>query len=343
LCLGDIEYAKLYKKHKGDHVRQIALVRGAKILVEVCAAVRAGEKQLIVTDLDRPFSVAKALALAGENVGAIVTIIIMKAVLSGQEVPDQVEGAMLSSDVIFGATTSSLVKTKAAKNAIKAGARLISLTEIAEDLLISGAILADFEGQGHVVEKVSELLTQANEAHITSPGGTNLTMSLEGREGMKVTSLAREPGTKTAAPNLEAFIAPVEGSAEGILVVDASASNIGIVHTPICMEVKSGRVVNITGGAQAHEVEKTLSSTEHDGSYVVAELGIGLNPMGLVRGHIVEDEGVYGTAHIGLGDNTSFIGGKNNAPIHFDYVFWDPTIELDGEVIIDKGKLVNTV
>ena len=156
--------------------------------------------------------------------------------------------------------------TEAARDATKAGARVISLTEITEQLLIDGAILADFEAEAPRIEAVRQLLTNANTAYVTSPGGTDLTLSLAGREGMKITALAREPGVRSAAPDLEAFIAPVEGTAEGTLVVDGSASNMGLIQTPIVMEVKKGRVVKISGGAQASDVERRLASTQNENS-----------------------------------------------------------------------------
>lgn len=323
-------------------MKQIMLQHGAKTIIEVCAAVKPGERLLIVTDLGRPLSVAHALALAGENVGALVTITIMKPVATGQEPPDPVTGAMLSADVIVAPVTGSLFHTQAAREATKTGARLLSLTEITEELLISGAILADFEAQGPRIERVRTMLTAANQVRVTAPGGTDLTMSLAGREGMKITALAREPGVRSAAPDLEAFIAPVEGTAEGVLVIDGSASNLGLIQSPIRMEIRAGRVVKISGGNQAREVEGRLASARHDGAYAVAELGIGLNPMGLLRGQIIEDEGVYGTAHVALGNNMHFLGGQNWAPIHFDYVFRDPTIALDGKVIMESGSLVES-
>ena len=46
-------------------MRQLALVRGARTLVETCAAVKSDERLLVVTDVGRPFSVAEAIALAG--------------------------------------------------------------------------------------------------------------------------------------------------------------------------------------------------------------------------------------------------------------------------------------
>ncbi len=321
-------------------MQQIRLARGARTLVETCAGVRPGERLLVVTDVGRPFSVAEAIALAGERAGAIVTTTIMQPVPTGQEPPDPVRGAMLAADVILAPVSGSLFHTTAAREAAEAGARLLSVTEVTEDLLIDGACLATFEEVAPLAERVRLLLSAAREARVTAPGGTDLTMSLAGREGMKVTGMAREPGVRAGWPDIEAFIAPVEGTAEGTVVIDASASNIGLVREPIRMEVQAGRVVRITGGSQARDVERSLRATGHEESLTIAELGIGLNPAGLIRGHIIEDEGVYGTAHIALGNNLNFTGGQNWAPIHFDYVFREPTVILDGQVVMRDGVLV---
>jgi leucyl aminopeptidase (aminopeptidase T) len=304
--------------------------------------VRPGERLLVITDVARPFSVAEAIALAGEHAGAVVTTIVMQPVPTGQEPPDPVRGAMQEADVILAPVSGSMFHTTAAQQAVEAGARLISITEATEALLIDGGALADFDAVAPTAEMVRNLLTGASEMRVTAPGGTDLTMSLEGREGMAVTGLAREPGVRTAWPDIEAFIAPVEGTASGVVVVDASASNLGLLRAPVHMEVRDGRVSRVTGGSQASAVERSLAATGHEGSYAVAELGIGLNPAALVRGQIVEDEGVYGTAHIALGNNTNFAGGRNWAPIHFDYVFLEPTIVLDGRTVMTAGRLVDS-
>jgi len=52
-------------------------------------------------------------------------------------------------------------------------------------------------------------------------------------------------------------------------------------------------------------------------------------------------EGVCGTGHVAVGNNTNFVGGQNWAPIHFDYVFFAPTITLDGAVLMEDSKLRN--
>lgn len=319
--------------------KQLSLLEGARVIVGTCAGVKHGEDVLVVTDTNTSFEIARALSAAAEEAGAQAAIVVVRPQRTGSEPVRPLATAMSAANVIVAATSASLFHTDAARQAVAAGARLLSMTEVSEEVMTSGAITADFEAQGPAIETVRSLLTTARQAHVTAPGGTDFRMSLEGREAMKITALARTPGTRTATPDLEAFIAPVEGSAEGVVVVDGSASNVGLLTEPVRIEVSGGRATSITGGEQAKRIAASLNEAKHEGAYVIAELGIGMNPMGLVRGHIIEDEGTYGTAHVALGNNTNFVGGKNWAPIHFDHVFHRPTIELDGVVIMRDGKL----
>lgn len=327
------------KATNSPQTESLTLLQGARVIVGTCAGVKKGENVLVVTDTSTSPEIGRALASAAEEAGATAAVATVRPQRTGTEPVPPVSAAMSAADVIIAATAASLFHTDAARQAIAAGARLLSMTEVSEEVLTSGAITADFEAQGPNLEYVRALLTSAKNAHVTAPGGTELRMSLEGREAMKITALAREAGTRTATPDLEAFIAPVEGTTEGVLVVDGSASNIGLISEAIRMEVAAGRVTRISGGEQAEQISASLKQANHDGAYVIAELGIGLNPRGLVRGHIIEDEGAYGTAHVALGNNTNFVGGKNWAPIHFDHVFHKPTIELDGVVVMRDGKL----
>ena len=83
-----------------------------------------------------------------------MTTIIMQPVATGQEPPDTVQGAMMEADVILAPVSGSLFHTTAARSAVEAGARLISITEAIEALLIDGGCLADFDAAASTAEKV---------------------------------------------------------------------------------------------------------------------------------------------------------------------------------------------
>ena len=74
------------------------------------------------------------------------------------------------------------------------------------------------------------------------------------------------------------------------------------------------------------------------GSRFVAEFGIGTNDAAHISGYALEDEKVLGTTHVALGNNVSF-GGSNDVPIHLDAVVYKSTVEIDGKLILDRGKL----
>jgi leucyl aminopeptidase (aminopeptidase T) len=150
--------------------------------------------------------------------------------------------------------------------------------------------------------------------------------------------MARHPGESTGCPDVESFIAPLERSSEGTIVVDASASIAGVLAEPITITVREGRAVTIEGGEPAERIRAALDAAGHPDAYTLAELAFGLNPEGIIRGVIVEDEGVAGTGHVALGSNI-FFGGTSAAPIHLDFVYHNPTLALGGKAIIVKGEL----
>jgi leucyl aminopeptidase (aminopeptidase T) len=139
-------------------------------------------------------------------------------------------------------------------------------------------------------------------------------------------------------PNVEANFSPIEGSAEGKIVADASIPyiGIGVLSEPVVATVKRGMITGIEGGNQAKKLADDLKSRNDPKVYNVAELGVGLNPKSIMQGIMLEDEGVFGTVHIGIGTNIT-LGGSVKAAIHYDLIMWEPTVELDGRIVLERG------
>ena len=119
----------------------------------------------------------------------------------------------------------------------------------------------------------------------------------------------------------EGFIAPLEGTAEGTLVVDGSIAGIGRVAEPVALTVRDGHLTEANGADGARLLELL---TEHgpDGTNV-AELGIGTNESAILTGNILEDEKILGTAHVAFGASAA-IGGTVQVPVHLDCVVLRP-------------------
>lgn len=314
------------------------LLPGARRIVTVSAGITAGETVVIVTDPARPADIAAALSRAVEEVGAVPITIVMPVAPSGAEPPAPVTAAMSTADVILAPTSGAIYHTVALRTATAAGARFIALTGYIKDVLVRGGVFADFPTIGPKATWLAERMTNATSAHITAPSGTDLRASLDGRTAIPINGFVRNPGDRSANPDVEAFIAPIETSIDGAVVVDASASIVGVLSEPLQLTVERGRVVAIEGGPAADAIRDALSATNHPDAFTLAELAIGLNPDGIIRGVIVEDEGVAGTGHVAIGSNIHF-GGVSAPPIHLDFVFHKPTLTLDGEVVVADGEL----
>jgi 2,5-dihydroxypyridine 5,6-dioxygenase len=304
------------------------LMPGARRIVSVCAGVQPGEQVVIVSDTARPLSVISALLEAVREAGGIGSAIVTQPVPSGSEPPDAVCAAMHASDVTLAVTSGALYHTRAVQDAKEL--RFLGLTAFIPEVLREGGVFADFPALAPRAYRLAELLSDAGIARVTAPDGTDLTVDLTGRRAVPITAMARRAGEKNGCPDVEAFIAPLETSANGVVVVDASASIAGVLEEPIRITVENGRAVSIEGGEGAAKVRAALESAGSDSVYQLAEFAFGLNPNGIVRGVIVEDEGVAGTGHVALGSNIHF-GGTNDAPLHLDFVYRDPTLWLDGK------------
>jgi leucyl aminopeptidase (aminopeptidase T) len=255
---------------------------------------------------------------------------------SAEEPGRAVAAAMKRADVIFGFLKSSLMHAQARRDACEAGARMLSCTGIVEDTLVRGPIEADFERVYPVVQRMAQILTEGKHVQVTAPGGTDFATSIEGRRGGE-DIWSRTRGTASGGPSIEVNVGPLEGTTNGVLVVDGSGAGIGLVEEPIVITLREGTAVTIEGGAEAKDLREMLEAASHPNSYNVGELGIGLNPKGRLTGNIMEDESTYGTCHVALGNNVSY-GGSNPAPTHLDLIIRQPTIEVDGQVIMRDGK-----
>jgi leucyl aminopeptidase (aminopeptidase T) len=205
-------------------------------------------------------------------------------------------------------------------------------------VLASDAMFADFDAQEKVLKRCVWLLTSAKRITVTNPAGTDLELNVLGRRGHGITGMCRRRGDATGAPDIEAYIAPLEDSTNGTLVIDGSTSVTALVKQPIRIDVEQGVARTIDGGSEARRLLRILREAKSRAAFRVGEFGIGLNPLARIRGAIIEDEGALGTAHVALGDNHRF-GGENKAPIHIDMVLRRPHIELDGRTVLNGKHL----
>lgn len=322
-------------------MKRVLMAKGARILAEQCASIKPGETVLVVTDYLK-VGIAEMIASAARELDAeVIMTVITPTPIDGAEPPRAVAEAMKAVDCVIMPVTKSLAHTDAARKAIQeGGARVISMTAFIEEQLMGGGLFADFRKEKPVCDRMARLLSEAKTVHVTTRAGMDLRFSVENRQGNSHCCIVDSPGF-TAVPNIEANISPVEGTAEGIIMGDGSIPyyDIGVIEEPIAFTVKQGFVTDITGGHQADFIGRLLAAQKDRYVYNIAQFAVGLNPMCIeLSGVMLNDEGVLGTIHIGIGTSSN-LGGDTKAATHFDVIVRSPTVALDEKIVLENGEL----
>jgi leucyl aminopeptidase (aminopeptidase T) len=244
---------------------------------------------------------------------------------------------MKKANVLLIPTSKSLSHTKARRDASRAGVRCATLPGITEDTM-RRALNADYQKIAKLSLKIAQILTRGSMAHVTNPAGTDIRMSLKGRKGHPDTGLVHKPGDFSNLPAGEAYMAPVEGSAQGVIVIDGCIGETGLLKTPITLKVRDGFVTRIGGAKEAQILRRSIRGLGKLARNI-AELGIGTNDKARVVGSSLEDEKVMGTVHIAMGDNAS-MGGTVSVASHLDAILLRPTLTIDHHMIIKDGHLI---
>ncbi|MGO9378388.1 MAG: aminopeptidase [Dissulfurispiraceae bacterium] len=204
--------------------------------------------------------------------------------------------------------------------------------------MFEGSMHVDWQALARRTRALEKIVNTAEYIEISTPNGTQIRLSKQGRKALSDTGILTKKGSFGNLPAGEVFLAPLEGTAEGKMVLQWAPTR--ELSAPVTLTVSNGIVVDIRGSDPFVEVLK-LKLGERDENRNIAELGIGTNPMAKRPDNILESEKILGTVHIALGDNSSF-GGRVKTPFHQDFVFFKPTVTLitaAGErvKILDRG------
>ncbi len=312
------------------------LGRAVSAVVNDCLRVKPGEEVLVIAN---PATLGLGERLRGEagRSGADAILALMGERGShAAEPPRTLAAAMAGADVVLAPTIQSLSHTAARKAACDGGTRIATLPGVTEEMLarVMGADIAGLERKGGAI---AALLDDAEEARIRCANGSDLRLGLSGRAAIPDAGRLDRPGAFGNLPCGEAFIAPLEGSCEGTLVVDGTIAGVGIPAEPVRLTVRDGRLAAASGAAGAALLELLVAHGEV--ATTVAELGVGTNECARLTGNVLEDEKIEGTVHVAFGASAA-IGGTVQVPVHLDCVVMQPTLTIGATLVVDAGRLV---
>ena len=323
--------------------------------------VKRGDRVLILTDTSHDPRVWQVVQSIVTEIGADATVALFeRRPADYYDPPEAVADAMMKSDVNVLLASTGMLHCPANFRAMAAKIPAICMDGgMTLEMFQSGGVTDDMKQIAVRKHYVGERVfgAGARECRVTSRYGTDFTYSVEGRifipplpgdgfDPYKIINFDKDENRKGGNlyyylfPTGELNVAPIEGSANGTLVIDLTMHHLGRLWTPIALTVERGRITKIDGGADARILRDYLAAYGDDNAYMCpAEASVGVNAKAVVRGIQREDKNILGTMHFGLGTNID-VGGSVKSKIHMDGVILEPTLYVDGVKRIEHGRFL---
>jgi len=289
-------------------------------------AVAAGELGASVFHLDLPLESGRApTEIGGRATGAG---------LAGH--PVAVE-AFKASDLMIDLTM--LLWTPEQHAILESGTRIITCT-IPPDSL---ARLFPSEDLRRRAKEEEALLQEAKVLHLANEAGTDLTYEFGDPYAFCQYGFSDEPGRWDNFASALAVRVAEDGGVNGTLVLqpgDILFPWRRFVQEPVRMQIEDGLIQSIDGGFDAWLVSSMIDAYGDPRAYAMSHVGWGLNENVSWEPELELDTRSYaGSAMFSTGPNTEF-GGDNDTPCHIDIPMRDCTVHLDGELMVDRGRIV---
>jgi len=322
--------------------------QAAELIVDTCFEVKDGDVVTIITDNRRREEAEMVATVVSERGGWPIVANndtqvrrALKDTSFPMAPPQNLHTAIINSDDIIIMTNlewaNRFAHVSAVKEAVARNSRIGSVEEGFGRWPIS---VEDIRRTIGNAQTAIRLLEGKSRVRVTSPAGTDVEVSIEGRPALEVVPVKGRGAMMGPVPLWgEVAYGAVETETAGTIVVDGNMLGIGVpghVEKPITWHVEGGRYTAIEGGAEARRLLDAI--TDVPGTEVVGEFAFGTSdfaPLGSPS-----EKGRKGTAHFALGDNQNcYPGGQNKSSLHLDGVNLDVTIQIldTGEYIVKDG------
>lgn len=333
------------------------VVSGAKLLIQRCLGLTKGQSLLICAD-ETTSEIVSIIAESAEDLSVQSTIIFIPVSLQ-HRIPREIDLSLLAQ--------GAAKEARAILTCVNSSAECLPFRKrILETQWSARTRIGHMPGANRKVLQLAnvdfnKLIEDCHNLEIALARGKTLELVSQVRDGtlhrlqVDIGGWERLPvasdgvisdGVWGNVPSGETYIAPIEGSAEGSVVINGSIPGLIIKRSEqIVLHFENGRLSHIEPDnnrtaqfLQEKQIKRALDAGDKNWRNL-AEIGIGQNPaVNRLMGNMLFDEKAAGTAHIALGSN-SFMGGKIDSVIHCDMVIKSPTIMVDGKTILKKGRL----
>lgn len=260
-----------------------------------------------------------------------------------------VVAALAASTMVVDCTVEGMLHAPELKAILQGGARLMMISNEHPELLERTKPTPQLRER---VLKGLAVLETARHMRVTSDAGTDLTVDLQGAPARAAPGFVDQPGKVGYWPAGLVLCFPAGGKVKGQVVLAPGDINLTFkryVETPVVLTIESDMVTKIEGnGVDAELLRSYYSAWNDPDAYAVSHVGWGMNPGARWDALTMYDRSqINGTEQRAFEGNFLFSTGANETAgrftdCHFDYPMRNCTIELDGQRIIDHGRIVDS-
>jgi 2,5-dihydroxypyridine 5,6-dioxygenase len=328
------------------------LQHAADKLINEIFGVKKGETVIITADTMSDMTLVDAVASSAYAAGAIPMTVTIPAPggvgkAADPDLPlDALTGALMGCDVWIEFNHQWLLYSTPFEKSIETNKKMryMCLVDFSPELLIRTVGKVETPQLQKFMKRVTERHEAAKEMHVTTPAGTDVLFQLDPNHLVcNDCGNATLPGMHMLTGQLN--VVPKFGTINGKIVFDGTVTPpFGKVPSqPIVLTIKNSKIVKFEGGPEAAEYENYLKSFNDEGMFKMAHIAYGFNPGAKLTGNVVEDERVWGCTEWGIG----YVSPIDAPPVgqdaksHTDGICLNSTVWLDGNLIMDKGKIVD--
>ncbi len=255
--------------------------------------------------------------------------------------------ALAASVFVADCTVEGLQHAVELPRILSGGARVLAISHEHPEILERCLPRAEDELP---VRDAMRKLKAARRLQVLSDAGTDLQVDLAGARIGGVWGFTAKPGSLSHWPGGLVLAFPAAGSVNGTLVLDAGDVNLTFkryLQSPVRLRIEQDHAVAVEGeGVDAELMRGHFAAWGDPAAYAVSHLGWGLNRRARWDAMNFYDKADFnGTELRAFAGNFLYSTGANEVAGrhtlgHFDLPLRGCTVLLDGQAVVEKGRLL---